>query len=211
MLEMKVTVAGIKGLNQMLTKEKQKSEKALVTAMKVEGYRLGRVFRTELRAGAPGGKRLTPLSMMRSAMRGRRNTPLSGLVRFQRYYYDAQNKSVHVGWTGPKLKARIKEIAAAAQAGGTRTVTAAQRSYFAFKGGEMGRKMLKSTFRGKIKPGAFKSYKNRGPKYFFLRRQTQTMRSPARQVIKPFWSAHQEEAARNIARDWQRKLRGERI
>jgi hypothetical protein len=37
------------------------------------------------------------------------------------------------------------------------------------------------------------------------------MEVPARPIISPFWTAHDEEARRNIAKNFLRKLKGERI
>jgi hypothetical protein len=48
-------------------------------------------------------------------------------------------------------------------------------------------------------------------KFFFLRPQTERLKTPARPIIKPFWAAHRDEALGGIHDLWMRKFRGERI
>ena len=59
---------------------------------------------------------------------------------------------------------------------------------------------------------AGQSGRNKGKAiYFFLRKETTTFTTPARDVIDAFWASHQGEVMGNIRSNFERKMRGERI
>ncbi len=62
------TLEGVQKTKKWLKKQKQESEKAMNTAIKVEGYSLMKTLKKEIKAGNPGGKRFDPLSSI--ALRG---------------------------------------------------------------------------------------------------------------------------------------------
>jgi len=173
-----------------------KIKRALSVAMKVEGYKLRRNLQKEIRAGAPGGKSFSPLSIIAQYRTGRkrRAKPLSRLAIAVRYMVTSKDPfEMHIGWVGPKISKSWKRLAAMHQEGFTREVGAKEERW-------LRRRLHKDS-------KTPKKYR----KFFALRKGTTQFKTPARPIIDPFWHAHQTEAWQNIRRNFRRKMRGERI
>jgi len=180
--------------------------KAAEIATKVEGYRLMRILKKEIRAGAPGGRALAPLSEIakrrgRGGNRRRNRSPLARLAFPVRYNTETRGGTFtfRLGFVNPNRGRPIskswKRIAQAQQQGGSLTLS------------EEGRK-------GLIRMGA--SLKRRSTtedaaRYFFLKKSTRNLRLPARPILDPFWNTHEGEVRRNLERNFARKMAGERI
>ena len=170
------------------------------TAVKVELFRLRGELQKDLRAGQVAG---TPFAPLRVVSRGTRTAkkPLSPLAVAVRYLVDKQgDKTVmSVGFTGPQSSKSWRRIAHAVQEGhqidpdGPRFGSTLRKLWA----------MIGSDYK-----------KGRGKniaKYFFLRKETTSLKLPARPIVEPFWSAHENEADRNIISNFNRKMLGERI
>ncbi|MDA8139027.1 MAG: hypothetical protein M0036_10275 [Desulfobacteraceae bacterium] len=204
----------IKNLDRALLQVKAARVDALKaedTAVRVEGFRLMRVLRAEIRKGAPGGRQFAPLSMIRRTLgaggRLRGNNPLQRLSRAIGYEVAARSPAaLKIGFVGRASSDAWRRIAAAQQAGFEtsadepyfRRRNISIREYLAGQGGLVDRTM-------------FGGRKSRRRNVFFLRKSTQRLKTPARPIIEPFWQAHEPEARRNIRSNFIRKLRGERI
>lgn len=181
--------------------EDKRRIKAGETAVKVEGFRLMKVLKKEIRRGMPGGKRFAFLSMVAKRLPVRKKTiALSRLAIPVRYNAVREGKAlaVNVGFVGGggkagKLSKSWARIAKAQQEGFTTTVNDEKR-----------RRLLK---RGIV----LKKRKDPESKYFFLKKATKRFRTPARPIIAPFWQAHEREAMENIRSNFDRKMAGERI
>lgn len=191
-----ITVKGIKTFSADLEKFRKNAEKSLETAVKVEGFRLTKLLKKEIRAGAPGGSALKPLSAIASK-RKRSKKILNKLALGVRY--DVTKKpdlAFKFGWVGPKVSKSWKRISQKQQDGFKQQISNKQRRYFRFVGG---------------------SQKGRGKKtanvarVFFLRPETTMFKTPARPIMDPFWRANESAAVRNIKRNWARKMAGKRI
>ena len=113
-----VTLRGVTKLQKDLKAERTRAKKALSTAVKVEGYRLRKVMKAEIRKGAPGGRPFKGLSMIRRIMWGpesgrlKVNRPLKRLAIAIRYYIKRQDPiEMHVGFSGPLLSKSWKRLA----------------------------------------------------------------------------------------------------
>lgn len=191
MIKITPVIRGAGQLEKSLKAESRRQKKALATAVKAEGYRLRKVLQREIRQGAPGGRRFEPLSMM-SRKRRRRSKPLAPLAKAVRYHIERQDPiEMSIGWTGPRVSKSWKRIAQQHQEGFSIDVSRRQRRFLAAYGGGLGR--------SRYKP------------FFFIKSATRKFSVPARPIMEPFWDAHENEAKRNITRNYQRKLRGERI
>ena len=62
MLEIKTR--GLEHLSRIYKTESKRQEKALNTAIKVEGFRLMRLLKEQIKAGAPGGQKFDPLTFL---------------------------------------------------------------------------------------------------------------------------------------------------
>lgn len=205
-MELSVNVRGLARLQAALKAEGKRQNRALETAIKVEGFRLRKVLQSEIRAGAPGGRRFAALSEIR-ARTGRSRRPLRRLATAVRYHVTKEPFQMAVGWTGPKVSKRWKALAEMHQEGFTREVTEKLRAMLRAQGGA-----LKGRWTGgRGRSGAWHFQENKAAKYFFLRAGTTRLRTPARPILDPFWARHQEEAWKNIRRNYLRKLWGERI
>lgn len=202
------TLKGGKSVADWLEKQEAAAKKAHQTAVKVEGYRLMSLLRSEIKRGAPGGKRFPDLSFiarrMNRKVRGSgswvrqspNREPLTRLATAVRYAVTKQPFSMAVGFVNPVGGSQIsntwRRIAKNQQTGFTRPVTQKQREAMARRGSELG------TIEGGETP-------------FFLRKSTRSMTTEARPIISPFWQAHQAASRTNIRSNFRRKMAGERI
>ena len=177
-------------------------KKAANTAVKVEAYRLRWVLKGEIKAGAPGGKQFSPLRVVTRGARNRR--PLRRL-HLGVFYWVSTGKTnkFSVGFGGKGLKVRSSsswmKIAKRTQEGTSSSVDE-QFSH------STPRQYLRRQGKKHLEAG-----RKRIAKYFFLRKSTTHIKTPARPIIDPFWQAHQQEAWKNIKSNFIRKLAGERI
>lgn len=190
---LKATIKGARTLKRDIKREGRRARYSMNLAVRVEGFRLMRLLKKEIREGAPGGKRLEPLSVIaRKRLHRGRNEPLRRLSLGVRYHVTRWDPvQMHVGWTGPRVSRRWKFLAKKLQEGFRTRVTPGIREYLASYGGGMRSRQAR--------------------RYFFLRRNTRYLRTPARPIMDPFWRAHETDARRNIVRNFRRKMRGERI
>ncbi len=186
-----VEMKGLDKLLKGLKQEKERVEKALNTAIKIEGYRLRKEMQKEIRAGAPGGRPFAPLSAIVKRRYGnRRSGPLARLAVAVRYQVTQRDPmEMHVGWVGPRVSKSWKYIARVQQEGFSFPVNPELRRALRRRGARLPKR---SPYR----------------EYFFLRKETRRFRVPARPIIEPFWRAHEQEAWRNIKNNWKRKMRG---
>lgn len=208
MIEARAAVRNAQNTVRWLQRFHAKSLAAENTAVRVEAYRLMRLLRKEIRAGAPGGKRFAPLSTLARRDSGPRrmrpDRPLAALSR--RIGYEVTNRTpieMKIGFVGPPSSDTWRKLAKIHQEGfsfgegsrqGTRNTGMPQRrrAYFA-RGG------------GKLSKGA------KGRRHMFIRKSTRRFEAPARPIIDPFYRRHRAEALRNIVINTRRKIRGERI
>lgn len=200
-------IRGLVRLRQNLRAIQKDEEKALTTAIKVEGYRLMRLLKTDIRKNSPGGRKMAPKSILArnlnygSYLAGERQQTMAhyrmsspkALMRMAlavRYWVD--DDAMHIGWTGPKISNSWKKIAILQQEGFTQNMPSIERRWAANIGGKM--------------PEG-----SRNRKFMFLRKSTTQFKTPARPIIDPFWAAHQAEVWQNIRDNYRRKLKGERI
>lgn len=191
-----VVVKGAERVLKDLEKDRKETEKALHTAIRVEGFSLMKQLKSEIRAGAPGRRRFRPLTYLgRYGGKKRKNNPLARLALPIRYHIDKKDPFViKIGWTGPQVSKSWKRLAALLQKGFSRRISEKQRRWF--------RRALK-----KEVTRVPKSAK----RYFKLRKETTEFDTPARPILDPFWTANRNIAWRRIRRNFLRKLAGERI
>jgi len=187
--------------------------KAEDDAVRIEGYRLMRELRKQIRQGAPGGRRFSDLSIMRRTVLARKsgglgaNRPLQRLARA--VGYQVRQKSpvqMSVGFTGRASSVTWRRLAKMHQEGFTRSVDARYSRY--------GNDSIRQALIGYGVSFDFRRFgksRTRRRNVFFLRKTTATLKTPARPIIDPFWDAHRNEAMVNIRENFRRKLRGERI
>lgn len=209
---LKVTTKGFTKLDRVLKTESKRQEKALNTAVKVEGFRLWRTLIREIKAGAPGGKGYDPLATIARRISGgrlRSRKPFTRLhsTRHQRgiakgilpirysSFQIGDNFEMRVGFVNTRLE-RLShswhKILIGLQEGSDRPITKTQRKILAARGARMPE-------RSKLR------------KHFFIRKSTKYFRTPARPIIDPFWRAHKKEAWLNIQKNYRLKMKGQRI
>ena len=187
------TVKGAATLKRDIKKEEKRARKALNLAVRVEGFRLMRLLKKEIRDQAPGGQKFAPLSVIaRRRMHRGRNQPLRRLALGVRYHVPKWDPVVmRIGWVGPRVSRRWKVLAEMLQAGFDTRVTGGVRKYLARYGTEM------------------RSKKDRP--YFYLKKTTRILKTPARPIIDPFWRRYEKESRFNIQYNFRKKMAGKRI
>ena len=195
--------ARVKALQRDLEAYDKKRIKAYQTAVKVEGFRLAKSLKDEIKSGSPGGRAFSPLSQIatKRRYRNKKKPPLYRLavpVRYRADYHDGR-MDFSIGFVdphkGPKLSKSWKRLAQLHQAGGKIPVTPDIRKAFISIAAGMQKK---------------KNTRNQS-NVFFLKKTTTHMDIPARPIIEPFWDAHKKDAERNIVLNFHRKMAGERI
>jgi hypothetical protein len=176
--------------------------KAAQTAVRVEAYNQAQQLKEEIREGAPGGRSFSPLSQIAMARKSARaaKSPLSRMATQVRYSVDkGGNQTTYSFGFGVHgaYSARWIYLAKQHQAGFTRPVTE-----------DMRRGLIAMAARLKRSK---KDDKRSSARFFFLRKSTTQIDIPARPIIGPFWQAHKAQAEQNIALNFYRKMRGERI
>jgi len=200
---LKVTVRGLKNLQKDLKAETGRQQRALTTAIKVEGFRLRKALVREIKKGAPGGKRFAGLTWLARAWHQgkanwRANKPLAGLTKGIFSHFDRASMAVEVGWVGPRSSVTMKRLAKQHQEGFTGPLGSGKYSG-SFKREFFASRAAKMTGRSK------------GRKYLFLRKTTQSFRTPARPIMEPFWDMHEKEVWPNVRRNFRLKMQGKRI
>jgi hypothetical protein len=192
---------GAKQTGRWLKAKKDEAEKAMNTALKVEGFRLRKDLQKEIRAGAPGGRKFDALSYIARGWAKRRlrpDQPLASLATAVRYAvtktvpYTVKAGFIQPGSGIKTISKRWIALARIHQEGFTRNVTPAMRRSIARSGADLG------TVEGGNTP-------------FFLKKSTTQFKTPARPVIAPFWAAHKFRTKENIRKNFTRKMKGARI
>ncbi len=185
------TVKGANKLRRELQKGEKRVNKAFTASVKVEGFRLMRQFQKEIRAGNPGGRRFTAISIVGRKVKRSRKV-LNKMALGIRYQVTDRPFSFRFGWVGPRVSKSWKRLAEIHQEGFEREVTEKQRRWFRRWGSSL-------------------SERSRMRRAFFLRQTTTKIKTPARPMRGPFWKAHQDEVFPNVRRNFRRKMAGERI
>lgn len=205
----KMVLANMQQFRRELEQADKNRRKAATIAARVEAFRLRNVLKKELRSGSPGGHPLPELRKITTSGRNRR--PLARLAKAVRYWQhgiDGQaiisigfNDGAVAGMSGRATRGNQLSKSwvriAFRQQEGYETDPDAPTSI-----GSSTRKLLRNI--GKDMP-------KRVRQFYFLRKSTTRLRTPARPIIDPFWRAHAAEASRNILANFARKMRGERI
>lgn len=193
---LKAVTKGFTGLERTLKTEGRRQEKAMTTAVKVEGFRLMRLLKKQIRDGAPGGQKFHPLTFLSRAWGSKRlrpNKPLRRMAVAVRYFVkDFSPFDMRIGWVGPRTSKSWKRIAKLQQEGFTRPVDPKRRESFS----AIGRGMSK---------------RSPARKYMFLLKSTTTLKTPPRPIMDPFWRSEKQRAWRNIQRNYRLKMKGQRI
>ena len=204
-MRLSTTINGVRNLQKHLGAEKKRGKKALNTAIKVEAFRQLRELRDQIKRGIPGGhpyaKQLSEIARRTKTGRQKKNqVPLYKLARLLRYNvsYKKGDLSMSFGFvpsramTGSWKKLLLKHAA------GVDTLYTGSRQ-------ELGQKMARIG-------GRLKKKGDPDAKFFFLKKMTgRRIHLPKRPAIDPFWKSSADDARRNIAKNFRRKMRGERI
>jgi len=194
-----------------LKAEKNEAEKAQVTAVRVEGFRLKNLLQKEIQQGAPGGRTFAPLSFIarrlvrqievyggRTERQSPNRKPLARLVHGIRYNIATANPfKMMVGFVQPgrgphSVSKSWRRLAQYHQTGFPSTVSDSLRRLIVWRGGMLG------SMEGQQTP-------------FFLKRATHQFRTPARPIVDPFWQTHKNTALENISKNFRLKMAGKRI
>lgn len=195
------TIQGRRAVSRWIQRQAYQAEKDFNTSLRVEAYRLMRLLRSEIGSGAPGGKKMAPLSSIdrrvtgdpsRTSKRMRPNKPLRALARGVGYKVLKRSPmTIAVGWVGHGTNSKSWErLAKKQQAGFSAPASPSMRRLFMHTGAGV-----------------------KGPtrKHYFLRKSTTELKTEGRPIMKPFWDTHHGDIARNIKSNYMRKRRGERI
>lgn len=181
-----------------MKREETRTRKASETAARVEGFRLMKLLKQQIMEGAPGGRPFEGLTEIgkRLGRGARTRKALKRLAVPVRYGVDRSGGvfRVSVGYLPEKISKKWVWLAEVQQEGRRVPVTEKLRRGFALYG------------------AALKKGRNRAAaRYFFLRKETRFLETPARPIIDPFWGAHEREARQKIQENFERKMAGQRI
>jgi hypothetical protein len=186
-------ILGLKKVAAYLKRGRQKSKKAMNTALKVRAFKLKNLLQKDLRQGKAGQKRFNPLTFISRRANGRPNRKaLSKLSMGVRYRIAKQDPfRVEVGFVKTVSKS-FRNLATKHQEGFSRVISEKQRGFIINRGAKL----------GKI---------SSGDTPFFLAKNTRIFTTPARPIIDPFWMANKGQSVKKIRRDYRAKMKGQRI
>ena len=201
-----------------LEQEDKARKKAAITAAKVEAFRLRKELKDEIRKGAPGGKKFAPLREIRKAARRPSDqTPLRRLAMGVQYLAWPSGNQVSIGYFGMG-RSRVRQKGTWWKQTWPRLAYMHQEGFVVDPGElNMDRTIDTMNVRSRLRKRGFTLSKSRSPRlsaaarFHFLKKTTTMLRVPARPIIEPFWDAHKHETSRNIEKNFNRKMQGERI
>jgi hypothetical protein len=173
----------------------------MLTAVKVEGFRLRNEMKKEINEGAPGGRKFKALTYLarglniRTSRKIRMDRPLIRLANA--VFYEVRSQTLNdfesaVGFKSKRTIPFLRRMAKLHQEGFQRPIKPALRRLIIKEGGRRGK------IEGENTP-------------FFIKKTTKAFRTPARPIIDPFWDKHRTEALVNIRNNFRQKMRGKRI
>lgn len=219
MIEIQAHVHGIEDLYRKVGVFDQASRKALNTAIRVEGYRMMRLLQRQVRHGSPGGRRFAPLSFISRILGHRgRNEPLKALSQAIKYLVPKSDPiEFHFGFVGPVTRTAQRAMGARPSQIVSRSwmqIAYRQQTGFETDPGpayEKGRKLAARLARFGAMQERRRGVHNARARFFFLRKATAALKTPARPIIDPFWQAERGGVSSRIRENFRRKLAGERI
>lgn len=188
-----VVIKGQKKVASWLKKQRQDSEKAMNTGIKVEAFRLKKLLQTQLRQGKAGADTFDSLSFISKRLTRRPNRkPLAKLALGVRYRVACRDPfRVEMGFVST-VSESFRHLAERHQRGFSKVISEKQLSFIIGRGASLGR------IEGGDTP-------------FFLTKNTRIFTTPARPIIDPFWQANHNKAMANIRKNFKAKLKGKRI
>ncbi len=203
-MQMGTIIKGADNLRRDIDRTREKQQRAVKAAIKIEAFRKKNLLQAEIRKRAPGGHRHQPLTFVAQRMKSpavrrkmrkpgtKRRGGQSSIDKAVRYEVrSARHFEVALGFvkaSGPSWQ----YFADIQQRGFVRTLSDRQRRLFVGVGAALG------TIEGGDTP-------------FFLSKNKGHMRTPARPIIKPFRIRYRSEIVRNIASHYSAKMAGRRI
>jgi hypothetical protein len=204
---LKAEIKGLRNLYNDLNIHTKKAQRALQTAIKVEGFRRLKELREAVRSGDPGGRpyahQLSRIARhTKSGALKKNQVPLYRLARLLRYNVEYRDGDIKFNFgfvtkTQASLSSSYKELLIKHQEGldvlykGSRT--------------ELGKRFAR--IGGKLKKKG-----DPDAKFFFLRKTTgRTIHLPERDIINPYYDDKRADMLRNIRHNFRLKMAGNRI
>ena len=224
MIAGEAVIKGVLDLKKNLDKYEFSMAKNMNTAFRVTGYRLKNKLQKEIRAGAPGGSKFSPLTVIASRWfytKRRKSGALARLAIGVRYHIpNTITPLLQVGFVGPtNYREYIEMVNSGFKFGNSGT------SYRGLDPKNMTSKSWRRLadihqrgFKKNVtEPMRLSLYrwadKVRGPdsRYFRIKKSTTQFENTPRLIIDPFWDNNRDDAIKEIRVNWERKMRGERI
>lgn len=215
--DIKAVLKGVKGLSNVIGKAHAQQIKASENAIKIEGYRLRKLTKAEIKSGDPGGKKFKKLSYMRMFSRSRRKGVNNPLVRLnQGIRYNVEKKAPYemaIGFSGNPARGNWRGYATKHQEGFRTFITPEMRRYFARKGASL--LGWKGKVKGKVTKTKIDQYKDlaaSGVRFpFFIKKSTKYFKTPSREIIDPIYKKELPTIKKNISANYRIKMKGGRI
>lgn len=196
-MEFLPVLKGFDNLSKILKTESIRHEKALQTAIKVEGYRAMRLLKNQIQQGSPGGRKFRPLTFLARMAGGsgrlkpdKRLKGIGNLIRYK--VLSTKPFSLAFGWLNHQVSESWKKIIERQQEGFATPLSRSDRLRI-------------------VGIGASFSARSKARTYAFLRKGTVSFRTPASPILDPFWATEKRTSILNIRNNYLRKLKGERI
>lgn len=193
-------IGGARRVTDYIESEIARKDQAMETAVRVTAFKMKNQMQKEIRAGSPGHRRMTPLSYIARRLHGRspNRKPLRALASQVRYdVIEQQPFTMAVGFISPSrgshsLSKSWQRIVKQHQKGFERDIPLRLRNWIIARGGILGKA-------------------EGGKTPFFLKKNTQRFKTPARPIVEPFWQYHRNAAKAEIKSNFKKKMAGKRI
>lgn len=215
-------IKGVSKLKQNLDKYEFSLAKNMNTAFRITGFRLKNELQKEIRAGAPGGSKFAPLTVIASKWfyNRRKLGPLARLAFGIRYYIpNTATPLLQIGFVGPVNRREQLEMTQSGfrfgKGGMYRGISVGNMTSKSWRNlADMHQRGFKRHVSEAQRVSLYRRASRLRPpysEYLKVKKSTTTFETDSRLMIDPFWSVNKASAIAEIRLNWERKMKGERI
>ena len=223
MITGEAVIKGVLDLKKNLDKYEFSLAKNMNTAFRITGYRLKNKLQKEIRAGAPGGSKFSPLTVIASKWfyNRRKSGALARLAIGVRYHIpNTVTPLLQIGYVGPvNSREQLEMVNSGFKFGdsgkshrGISLTNMTSKSWRRLA--DMHQRGFKKNVTDLMRLSLYsRAGRIRGPesRYLRIKKSTTKFENEPRLIIDPFWDANRTDAIKEIRVNWERKMRGERI
>lgn len=212
-------IVGAAHLKKNLDEYDRSMVRNMNTAFRVVGYRLKNKLQKEIRAGAPGGSKFSPLTVIASKWfhKRRKSSALARLAFGVRYHIpNTPTPILQVGFVSPITVAeQLKMGRSGVKFGKYKGSPVGAITHKSWRWlAELHQRGFKKNVTDAMRFSLYRradEVRGTEREYLKIKESTTKFETDPRPIINPFWEDSRRDTIRDIRVNWERKMRGERI